>query len=279
MDIFLFNCVLRKSESFIKPEMTAATEPESAQPAPKPSEASTAENAEQTKPQQWGYDLYPERRGTFKATWGKIVAGLDGQENLEKMKCERRVWSCIKKSPLVKLMMSALNASGCPVDLRRHLACEKCDMSVTGGYDPEYNQIVICQNTCTDEGMVQGVLAHEMIHMFDWCNNNLDFKNLEHLACTEIRAANLTHCSYMSALVQFDATPFNIKQSHRNCVRSKAVYSVLAARKVSEAEAQAVVDKVFNKCYNDLEPVGRRIRRNSFDMHKAYAERGLYGYD
>lgn len=63
--------------------------------------------------------------------------------------------------------------------------------------------------------MVQGVLAHEMIHMFDYCRNDLNFKNMEHLACSEIRAANLTHCSFVSAWSQGDAHWTKVKQAHQ----------------------------------------------------------------
>ncbi|KAG7307548.1 hypothetical protein JYU34_007754 [Plutella xylostella] len=56
-----------------------------------------------------------------------------------------------------------------------------------------------------------------MIHMFDYCRNQLDFKNMEHLACTEIRAANLTHCSFMSAWSQGDASYTRIKKAHQVC--------------------------------------------------------------
>ena len=63
-------------------------------------------------------------------------------------------------------------------------------------------KIVVCQNVARSSGMIQGILAHEMIHMFDACRHQLDFKNTEHLACTEIRAANLTHCSFLSAVGQ-----------------------------------------------------------------------------
>ncbi|KAG7153413.1 Mitochondrial inner membrane protease ATP23-like [Homarus americanus] len=146
------------------------------------------------------------------------------------------------------------------VDLTRHISCEVCDVSVSGGYDSELNQVVICQNVTRSEGMTQGVLTHELIHMFDYCRNKLDFKNLEHLACTEIRAANLAHCSFLSAFSQGDASPIKIAKAH-------------------QAEAREVVDRVFDRCYNDLEPIGRRIRRNSLDMHKAYKERYAYGYD
>lgn len=78
-----------------------------------------------------------------------------------------------------------------------------------------YTQIVVCQNVARSEGVVQGVLAHEMVHMFDYCRHKLDFQNLEHLACTEIRAANLTHCSFLSAWGQGDASPFRISEQHR----------------------------------------------------------------
>lgn len=76
-------------------------------------------------------------------------------------------------------------------------------------------QIVVCYNQTKNKKMVQGVLAHEMIHMFDFCRKKLDFKNLDHLACTEIRAANLTHCGFISAIVQGDASPFSIKARHQ----------------------------------------------------------------
>ncbi|XP_055383106.1 mitochondrial inner membrane protease ATP23 homolog [Condylostylus longicornis] len=229
---------------------------------------------------EWGYDLYPERRGeTFKPSWGRVLLGLEGRETTDKIRCERNVFWCVKNSPLVKLMMGALKSSGCPIDIRRHISCEVCDTTVTGGYDPVNNQIVVCQNMARNEGMVQGVLTHEMIHMFDYCNNDLDFKNIDHLACTEIRAANLAHCSFFSAMAQGDASFFNIKEAHQNCVKTKALNSVLAVRNVTRNEAIDAVERVFPKCYADLEPIGRRIRRNSSDMHRAYLEAPLYGYD
>ena len=81
------------------------------------------------------------------------------------------------------------------------------------------------------------------------------------------------------ALFQGDASPFSIKQQHANCVKTKAAASVMAVRQVTETEARAAVDKVFDRCYNDLEPVGRRIRRNSQDMIRAFKEAPLYGYE
>ncbi|KAK8721584.1 hypothetical protein OTU49_012790 [Cherax quadricarinatus] len=230
--------------------------------------------------EKWGYDLYPERRGEkYKPSLAKIALLGEGRESADKMKCEKNVWGCVQSSPLVKLMMAALKSSGCEVDLTRHISCEVCDVTVNGGYDSELNQVIVCQNVTRTEGMTQGVLAHELIHMFDYCRNKLDFKNVEHLACTEIRAANLTHCSFLSAMFQGDASPFKIAKAHQDCVKTKAAFSVMAIRRIDEAEARAVVDRVFDKCYNDLEPIGRRIRRNSLDMYKAYQDRYAFGYE
>ncbi|CAG4911440.1 unnamed protein product [Colias eurytheme] len=230
------------------------------------------------KGESWGYDLYPERRGTFKPKLTNILMGKEGKEGIEKFKCEKNVYHCVKNSPIVKTMMSALKSSGCPVDIRRHISCEVCDYSVSGGYDPQLNQIVVCQNVSTRKAMVQGVLTHEMIHMFDYCRNHLDFKNMEHLACTEIRAANLTHCSFISAWSQGDASWFKVKKAHEDCVKTKALYSVLAVRQIGKLEAVEIIEKVFPKCYNDLEPIGRRIRRNSDDMMRVYRDASYYGY-
>ncbi|XP_065160443.1 mitochondrial inner membrane protease ATP23 homolog [Atheta coriaria] len=241
--------------------------------------ASKPHNASPEGGKEWGYDLYPERRQQKDPSLMSNLMKGKGRENIDKIRCERTVYKCIKTSPLVKLMMGALKSSGCAVDIRRHIACEECSALVSGGYDPVLNQVVVCQNIATNEGMVQGVLTHEMIHMFDYCRNKLDFKNIDHLACTEIRAANLTHCSFMSAWFQGDVSLFNIRQAHQVCVKNKALQSVLAVRNCSKLEAIDAVERVFPKCYNDMEPIGRRLKRNSDDMYRAYAEGYLYGYD
>lgn len=52
----------------------------------------------------------------------------------------------------------------------------------------------------------------------------------------------------------------------------------MAVHKVSAEVAEAAIEEVFPKCYNDLEPIGRRIRRNSMDMSRAHSEGFFYGY-
>ncbi|KAG7207304.1 hypothetical protein KM043_008972 [Ampulex compressa] len=225
------------------------------------------------------FSRYPERRSNLeKYTFSSLLFGSDARRNRHRRKCEKNVYKCVQNSPLLKLMIAALSSSGCSFDLRRHIACEECGPEVTGGYDTEMNQIVVCQNRLFSSGKVQGTLAHEMIHMFDICRNYVDLSNLDHLACTEIRAANLVHCSFMSAMIQGVASPFDFRKAHEMCVKKKAAETIMLVRKISLSEALEPIDRVFDRCYNDLEPIGRRIRRNSDDMRKAYEERYLYGY-
>lgn len=46
----------------------------------------------------WGFDLFPERRGTFKPSIKNILFQGRGNENLERIKCEKKVAYCINKS-------------------------------------------------------------------------------------------------------------------------------------------------------------------------------------
>lgn len=64
----------------------------------------------------------------------------------------------------------------------------------------------------------------------------------------------------------------------QDCVRTKAAYSVEAVRHVGIDEARRIVNKVFPQCYADMEPIGRRVRRNSEDPLLAYKEKHHYGY-
>ncbi|KAI5719881.1 hypothetical protein M8J76_016321 [Diaphorina citri] len=220
----------------------------------------------------WGYDMYPERGARYDPGVKKVLMGTAGMEQRDKLECESTVFKCIKQSPVVKLLMGAMKSAGCEVDLRRHISCEVCDSSVTGGYDPLLNQIVVCQNSAKGMNPVHGTLVHEMIHMFDYCKHKMDFRNIRHLACTEIRAANIAHCSYLAGLMHGSVSLVALKQQHAECVADRATWAVSMVRKLSYAEARNIVESVFTRCYNDLEPIGRRIKPRSNDAELALSE-------
>ena len=124
---------------------------------------------------------------------------------------------------------------------------------VREGYDAVYNQVVLCSNRCRvrSDLQVERTLVHELVHMFDYCTAELDLADAAHLACTEVRAANLVHCGRPGE----DGGFFVDREA---CVKRRAARSVAVIKGVSADEALAVVNRVFGKCYADLEPVGRR---------------------
>ena len=47
----------------------------------------------------WGYDLYPERRGAkYKPSLINTMFGIEGRENINRMKCEKNVYNVFRSS-------------------------------------------------------------------------------------------------------------------------------------------------------------------------------------
>lgn len=182
---------------------------------------------------------------------------------------------------MVKTMLGALQSVGCPIDLKRHVLCDICtpgsDVMINhGGYDRENNQIFICANNANSKGKVHAVLVQNLVHMFDRCVSKVDYGNPDHLACTEIRKFNLASCALITNLKRSDAT-FAVKGEHPNCVRNSAVESLVKTQYLDQATAEAAVDRVFDRCYRDMEPYGRRSKSpKDFDLMAN--ERYLFGY-
>lgn len=139
-------------------------------------------------------------------------------------------------------------------------------------------------NNVSSEGYMATILAHELIHMYDHCVNETNFTKPEHLACTEIRAINLTSCSLIDSFFAgyvstMDLIKKDYGKKHTLCVKERALKSVMAASSgICEEEARKTIDKVFPYCYNDLEPIGRRMRHKTDDNDRAFLDGKHYGY-
>ncbi|XP_070976982.1 mitochondrial inner membrane protease ATP23 homolog isoform X3 [Oncorhynchus clarkii lewisi] len=222
---------------------------------------------DQNNPQEedYGYNLFPERNsGKFQK--GSIAESLFTFNH----KCQVMLQFAMETSPYAKLLLGAMKSSGCAVYKDRHFSCEDCDGTVSGGFDATSSQIVLCQNNIHQQSHMNRVVTHELIHAFDHCRAHVDwFNNFKHLACSEIRAANLSgDCSFHNEVSRFN---FGLKKHHQECVRGRALRSILAVRKVSREEAEKVVDEVFDTCFNDHAPFGR-IPHDKKDANFAYRD-------
>ncbi|KAF0029449.1 hypothetical protein F2P81_018554 [Scophthalmus maximus] len=192
----------------------------------------------------YGYDLFPER-SKRKYKEGSIAERLFTFNN----KCQVMLQFAMETSPYAKLLLSAMKSSGCKILKDRHLSCEDCDGTVSGGFDAASSQIVLCQNNIHQQSHMNRVVTHELIHAFDHCRAHVDwFNNFRHLACSE------------------------------ECVRSRALRSILAVRKISREEAEKIVDEVFDTCFNDYAPFGRipHSNRDAKFANRDYENRDRY---
>ncbi|XP_062238891.1 mitochondrial inner membrane protease ATP23 homolog [Platichthys flesus] len=228
---------------------------------------------DQTKQEEeYGYDLFPERNSP-KYKKGSFAENLFTFNH----KCQIMLQVATDTSPYAKLLLSAMKSSGCKIFKGRHFSCEDCDGTVSGGFDAASSQIVLCQNNIHQQSHMTRVVTHELIHAFDHCRAHVDwFNNYRHLACSEIRAANLSgDCSFSNEVARLN---FGLKEHHQECVRGRALRSILAVRKISRVEAEKIVDEVFDTCFNDHAPFGRipHSNKDAKFANREYESRDRY---
>ncbi|XP_018417098.1 PREDICTED: mitochondrial inner membrane protease ATP23 homolog [Nanorana parkeri] len=218
-----------------------------------------------------GYPVFPERQ-----SWENQRESPEASHG-SMSGCQKMLNITMEISPYAKLLLDAMKQSGCAVSKDRHFACEDCSGSVSGGFDADTSEIVLCQNNIHSQAHMNRVVTHELIHAFDHCRAHVDwFNNVRHLACSEIRAANLSgDCSISNEISRFN---FGFKQHHQACVRDRALRSIMAVRDISREAAERAVHEVFNSCFKDHEPFGRIPHcKNDADMaYRDFKNRNRY---
>lgn len=224
-------------------------------------------------------DYFPERFENHQAQskgFMKTMRTALSPDLRDKLNCQLAVRDVFELSDDLRILKGAMNKYGCDFDIDRHISCERCNRCA-GGFDPDTKQIVVCTSLGTNHKKIHATIMHEMIHLFDYCRAKFDFDNLDHVACSEIRASNLTYC--LPSDRRIGSGWFNFKASHKYCVKDAAFASVQAyVPEKSAKEVGQIIDRVFPFCYNDLEPLGRRATNPVNDRRQAYRERYFYGY-
>ncbi|ORX67193.1 hypothetical protein DL89DRAFT_248882 [Linderina pennispora] len=210
----------------------------------------------------------PEERKTFD-TWSKTLAnftglGLTDAEKKERdmkkaydkdlkdcQQCEKWRNELLKTSPIVRFMSESLDKSGSHFGVDS-MPCMKCDEMRSGGFSTD-GVIQLCYNRLFSKGHLETTMAHEMVHAYDHVNYKLDWYNLEHHACTEIRAASLSgDCSWFQEMLRGNV---GFLKQHQTCVKRRAALSVRANPNCkSDKHAEAAVNKVFTSCFTDTRP-------------------------
>jgi inner membrane protease ATP23 len=190
---------------------------------------------------------------------------------------EWRDW-CFKYSPTVIFLRKNIEALNGDLNAK-NVRCRRCPTRRTeeggfvrqgGGFSPDHG-ILICANEMRDRKHLEDTLAHEMVHAWDHLRWKVDWADLRHAACTEvwllqnwyermvlmgiqIRASSLSgECRFMREF--WTRNNWKLTQQHQNCVRTRAVKSVMA-RPACKDDVQAVkvVNEVWDSCFSDTRP-------------------------
>jgi hypothetical protein len=117
-------------------------------------------------------------------------------------------------------------------------------------------EIYLCQEHVTGPKHANTILAHELIHAIDICRAKMDpLHNCMQLACTEIRAENLSgECNMSWELMRGKLNSF---LGHgKECVRRRAIDSVKGNPTCTQ-KAELYVDAAMERCYKDTFPFER----------------------
>ena len=120
-------------------------------------------------------------------------------------------------------------------------------------------EIYLCQENVTGAKHAHTILIHELIHAIDMCRAKIDpLRNCMQLACTEIRAENLSGECNMSW--EFLRGKLNTSSSifghGKECVKRRAIDSVKANPNCTE-RAELYVSAAMERCYADTFPFER----------------------
>jgi inner membrane protease ATP23 len=177
--------------------------------------------------------------------------------------CKKRLYAAMT-DPTVKFMLEKIRAAGCALP-DAFFSCEPFTNQF-GGFVPPYVDEETGEKRAAHVAVSMGLggrsfvqedmnvtLTHELVHAYDHCRRKLRWDNCAHHACTEVRAANLSgDCKFWREVV--GRGQWNHKGQQKECVKRRAMLSVLQNPACPPAKAKVALDMVFERCWEDTSP-------------------------
>jgi len=137
-------------------------------------------------------------------------------------------------------------------DLQKQLQAQKDGKSILT-LKPE---IYLCQQHVQSESHAHQSMVHELIHALDMCRTKMDpLNNCIHMACTEIRAQNLSgECHMWKEFMGGQIS--KIPKHGQECVKRRAALSVQENPNCRD-RVHEYINAAFDRCYKDTFPFDR----------------------
>ena len=191
--------------------------------------------------------------------------GLPPLPRSSQRKCEELVASTLANSPRVHVLLSKMRERGCAAAEAALVSCEDIfgGAAVAGGFDPVTCRVLMNPRvplSHLNAGDFTRALTHELVHAFDSCRAVVDPERCAHIACTEIRAANLSgDCDFFAEAQRMPLRLFagGLAGRQQECVRRRAELSLSmhAPCRGDDGRGPARhVAHVWEPCYADAQP-------------------------
>lgn len=133
--------------------------------------------------------------------------------------------------------------------------------SAIGAYDAVGKRVVMnpsVPDRYLNQHQFSRGIAHELIHAYDDCRVDMKQDNPRHMACTEIRAANLSgDCDYSDEIKRSGFLRFELGGLQQKCVKKRTLQSLKmhqACVGMTPAQIEGVIEDVWEPCYKDTAP-------------------------
>lgn len=162
-------------------------------------------------------------------------------------KCEKHLTKLLKSNSQIQFMFEQLEKRKCALPA---IKCSECTSDKASGFNPKSNEIIL-NKSITWKMTLADSINHELIHAYDACTTKLDWNNINHFACAEIRANALSgECRYSRELLK-GYTGFN--KHFQDCIKRRSVIGLCSAG-WDEVQAKIAVSNVWSSCFNDFAP-------------------------
>lgn len=162
------------------------------------------------------------------------------------------------------MLLSKIDAMGCKL-APEPIVCEDAfgDAMVAGAYDTDRSMVVMNPNvppSFLNQSEWTRAVTHELVHAYDNCRANVNPVDCSHIACTEIRAANLSgDCDLLTELQRMPSRLLlgGMSGHQQKCVRRRAELSLSLHPQCTETGPESVkqyVNNVWEPCYRDTAP-------------------------
>jgi mitochondrial inner membrane protease ATP23 len=87
----------------------------------------------------------------------------------------------------VTFMTQHIAQQGISVDAS-NIVCRPCNKERSGGFSPGLQEVLLCQDGFHSKKHMEDTLVHELIHLYDHAKFKVDWNDLRHVACSEVRS-------------------------------------------------------------------------------------------